>query len=42
MIDRALTQAMLGHMKDLANLVTYCMAKESGKCAVSSTAPWVG
>ena len=37
MKDRALTTAMLGHVKDLANLVTYCTAEESGKCAVSST-----
>ena len=32
MKDRALTQAMLGTVKDLPTLATYCTAEESGKC----------
>ena len=37
MKDRALAQAMLGNVKDLVTLVTYCTAEESEKCAVSGT-----
>ena len=37
MRDRALTQAMLGTVKDLATLVNYCTAEESGKCAGAQT-----
>ena len=36
MKDRALTQAMLGNVSDMATLVNYCTAEESGKCVVQT------